>query len=742
MESGVHALDGARAFEIPLFSEIKIHDRRYFVQQRLGDQWVFVDRQNARPTLLSDTEIGSLMSSGHLVVERMPAGAKSKPVPQSPLLTSETSHGENVRKHAYVEECRKLGNHLRRSRSILKPVIAELASRRGEKPPGFTTVLSWLDEAEQFGRQFGTAAYSDRHHLKGRRGPQLPNWQEDAIQRGIELWLSVSRITQATAYAKVREAIRQFDETIGTSLDKSTLPSKLLASDGSLVPPSERTFQRRCAQVDRQTRDHYRRGPHFAANNNRTYSTRPRPARPYEDVEVDHCTLDVIVVDGERGCIFGRPDLVVFRDRATAMIAGFSIGFEAPSYASFLEGLRHATYPKSSDRLPGVSSNWPCYGRIENLWVDNAFHFIGNNIEEAGRELGINIERLPRRSPWMKGSLERFFRSMGVAVLHLLPGTTLENVLARRDYENLGNATLTLPEIEAVITKWICDDYHQSITKGLGVIRGHGDIPSKVWSDLASRCPAALPPNQDLFTSLAGDADFRTIQRDGIVWDYIKYEGPELSAILTDTRHGVRREGRASTKYKVVRDPYRLAEISLINHHAGEVIRVPATAAHLEYAASITLHQHRVILARATEQMRGNIDIKALVRVRAELAGLVTRLLGKRPKTVQKKLARFLQKEAAYRLASRVVAVPDTGGSDFLGSDLPFLESSGSPSSQSSQPTVPAAEQNRRGIEAAGIDPAFVSFGAATKSRPPDDMDDLEEFKKRKAWSVADGRNV
>jgi hypothetical protein len=110
---------------------------------------------------------------------------------------------------------------------------------------------------------------------------------------------------------------------------------------------------------------------------------------------------------------------------------------------------------------------------------------------------------------------------------------------------------------------WICDDYHQRATKGLGFIRGHGDVPSRVWNELAAKCPASLPPNRDLFTSLAGDTDYRTVQRDGIAWDYIKYESPELSAVLTDPRHGLRREGRISTKYKVVRDPYRLAEISL-----------------------------------------------------------------------------------------------------------------------------------------------------------------------------------
>lgn len=733
-------LEGMRAFEIPLFSEVVINDRRHFAQHRLGDQWVFIDRQNERPTLLSDFEIGNLMSSGDLFVERIASGAKSDLVPRSPLLTSDSAHLANLRKHAYVEAVQKLGEHLRRSRSVLTPVIVEVAAGRGEKAPGFTTVLSWLDEADQFGQQFGTTAYSDRHDLKGRRGSKLPNWQEAAIQRGIENWLSVSRMTKSMAYAIACEAVREFDKTFGQSIDRTTLPPNLVASDGCLMPPSKRTFERRCGEVDRHTREFYKRGPHYAKNNNRTFSRRLRPVRPYEEVEVDHCTLDVIIVD-ESGCIFGRPDLVVFRDRATTMILGFSIGFEAPSYTSFLEGLQHTMYPKSAADLAGVINGWPCYGRIENLFVDNAFHLISENISEAGRELGFNIEKLPPRTPEFKGGLERLFRSMGIGLLHMLPGTSLEHVIARKDHEHLGSATLTLPELHGLITKWICDDFHQRVTKGLGFIEGHGGVPSHKWNELAAKCPAALLPNRDLFMSLAGDVDYRTIQRDGISWDVIKYEGAELSAVLSDPRHGVRREGRSSTKYKVIRDPYRLGEISLINHHTGEIIRVPATAAHQEYASSVTLHQHRVILAHANEKLGKSVDVGALMQVRAELADLVVRLLGRRPKTVQKKLARYIQTEVAHRLASRVITVPDPGASDFLGLDLPFVETSvpvtPSPRAES-QGGVRSKSHDREPRE---VIPKIANTGLGSSAERPAETDDLEEFKKRKAWSVSDGRN-
>jgi hypothetical protein len=134
------------------------------------------------------------------------------------------------------------------------------------------------------------------------------------------------------------------------------------------------------------------------------------------------------------------------------------------------------------------------------------------------------------------------------------------------------------------------------------------------------------------------------------------------------------------------------------------------------------------------------LDIEALMRARAELADLVVRLLGKRPKTVQKKLARFLQKEAAYRLASQVITVPDASASDFLRADLQFVEPSWPRVSSlpAQHPSVAANREPRDG-EVAGVR-SKGNLGSVSSGEPLD-TDDLQEFKKRKAWSVSDGRH-
>lgn len=713
-------------FALQLYSRVSIDGREYRTRQKLGRQWLFIDIQTEDSKLLTDADIAGLQACGEFLVLESGLVSEETARPLSPLVCSEKVHQSNLRKSEYVTACLALGDSLRRSRSVLNPILREVAERRGEKPPGFTSVLNWLQEHRRYGSSYGTAAYSDRHDLKGSRRTKLASFQETAIEAGINVYLA--RITVDLAYATVCERVREYDIEFGSALDKDGLGPRFVQSNGNLRPPSKRTFERRCAAIDRFTRDVARRGERYARSRNRTYATVALPERPYEQVEVDHGRLDILIVD-ESGIEFGRPDIIVFRDRATSMILGFSIGFEEPSYAAFIQGLRHTIYPKDLSHLTGIENKWPCFGRIENLFVDNALHFIGHNIEEAGRELGFNVVRLAPRSPWLKGALERFFGSLNAGLLHPLPGTTLENVLARRDHETLGDATLSLTELEGLITKWICDIYHVRTTKGLGIIRGVGDVPLNVWNKKAKTFQTAPLPSMDTFIALAGDTIERTIQRDGVVWEHIKYEGASLISILTDTRHRARQAGKPTTKYKLVRDPQDLGTINLINHHTGEVLALHATDAHRKYADGLTLHQHRVIIARAKEQVRGECDVDQLMRTKAQLAELICQLRNKPiRKKVQRKLARYLQRETAKKLSSAISTqdFDDSSATGFLdlAAHAPEIQETfgdavlAPPRPHQKRPPGPRAD--------AGV--------------PSDDLSDLDQLKNSKNWSVSDGR--
>lgn len=633
---------------------VVMDQQNWVVQQRLGTgQWMFLHMETGEPRMLADEEIARRQREGGFHLHPSSSKRTLGPEPLSPIIVGTEGREANLRKHAYVEACRGLP----RSRRALRPTIAAVAEERGEAAPGFTTVLLWLDEHEVWGATLGTAAYSDRHDLKGGRGSRLPAHLERALDAGIDAWLQLQN--GDLAYAVVEKEVRRIDEQEGFLVDKCSLPKRYVDDAGRLLPPSRRTLERRYKSLDRLTLDIAQFGEGAARKHCRTWATREIPDRPYQDVEVDHCTLDITLID-PAGLVVGRPDLVCFRDRATAMILGIGLGFEAPSYASFMEGLKHAIYPKDLVDYPDIENPWPCFGRIGTLIVDGALHFLGDSIQNAGRELGFDVQVCPKRQPWMKGGLERFFGTLGNGLVHRLPGTTLSNVVERRDHEHLVGPVLTIGEFKHLLIKWICDIYHVDVTKALGPIRGIGAQPLQQWTEKGGRFVTPPLPSPDLFTALAGQVSVRTIQKDGIAWDYIKYESPELDALLRHPDHRRRSSEGAASRYRVLRDPQDLGEIVVVDPYRNIPIRVPATNGHRAYADGLTLHQHQVILANAKAANR-EVDHKALLAAKASLAELSMRLLnhpGRRG--VEKAVARFIGADLARRHRSYMQPAPNS----------------------------------------------------------------------------------
>jgi putative transposase len=606
----------------------------WLIQQRLSTgQWLLLQMETGETNLIRDNEIAQLQGEGRFHLHQTSSKVVAAPAPLSPVVIGEKVRAANLRKHEYVQACQGLP----RSRKALLSVIASVAQKLDEPAPGFTSVLNWMDEFEAWAETFGTAAYSDRHDLKGTRGSRLPAHLDRAIDVGLEAWLQLQNCD--LAYAVVRKEVSRIDEEEGHTIDKLSLPECYVDPSGRLLPPSLRTFQRRCKNENRLVVDLAHFGEGHARKHNRTWATRDLPDRPYQEVEVDHCTLDITLVDAG-GLVVGRPDLVCFRDRATAMVLGFGVGLDGPSYASFLEGLKHTIYPKELPET--ITTAWPCYGRIDTLVVDGALHFLGDSIANAGRELGFSHQVCPPRQPWMKGALERFFRTLGVGLIHRLPGTTLSNVVDRNEHEHLGAPAITLEQFRHILTKWICEIYHVDVTKALGPIRGMGAQPLATWQEKAVRFITPPLPSRDIFIALAGQVDHRTIQKDGIVWDHIKYESPALSALLQHPQHRRRSSEGSSSRYKVLRDPQNLGEIVVVNPYDNVPIQVPATLGHREYAEGLTLHQHQVVLANVKAANR-NVALDDLVEAKAALANLAMQLLhhpGRRG--VEKAVARFI----------------------------------------------------------------------------------------------------
>lgn len=133
---------------------------------------------------------------------------------------------------------------------------------------------------------------------------------------------------------------------------------------------------------------------------------------------------------------------------------------------------------------------WPCFGWMERLLMDNGREFHAEAVVDALLNLGIACEFAGSRDPNDKPFIERFLRTLNYGFIHKLPGTTLDKIHKRVGFKAEDDATLTLRELDRLIHVWICNVYHLRPHRGLG-----WRAPLAVWNESAKANPPQLKMN-------------------------------------------------------------------------------------------------------------------------------------------------------------------------------------------------------------------------------------------------------
>ena len=94
------------------------------------------------------------------------------------------------------------------------------------------------------------------------------------------------------------------------------------------------------------------------------------------EVEIDHTSLDLIIVDDKTFLPIGRPNLTCLVDKCSRAILGFSLSFEPPSELSVIRAIRQAIFPKATlNELSEIVNEWQPFGIPITLVVDNGLEF-------------------------------------------------------------------------------------------------------------------------------------------------------------------------------------------------------------------------------------------------------------------------------------------------------------------------------------------------------------------------------
>ncbi len=399
------------------------------------------------------------------------------------------------------------------------------------------------------------------------------------------------------------------------------------SSEQQLSAPGDRTIYRFIGSLDAEELAELgmrrkRRGPKNDAGDQP-----PRVTRPNERWEFDFCRLDLLVVDTFDRLPIGRPVIAAIRDKYTGYPVAIFISFEPPSYRLVMECLMYAILEKVHVKeLFGTANDYLAYGVPETLVVDNGLE-LHEDLETACLQLGIELVHTRVRSPWLKGAIERWFRTVGKDLIHRIPGTTFSNFLERGEYASEKEACMTLDALWEALHIWIVDYYTQDKHKGIGPEWAVEAIPAQLWKDaLEQDFVPALPPSRDDLLVLVSRTTERTPEPYGIDFENLVYQSPQLKELRErmkqhEAEKHMKWHGEEPGKVQVKYYPGDLSRLWVLDPFDLHYFEVKAVSQ--EYTRGLSLWKHLVIKRFVREELKRKIDEDALLEAKERIQRIV-----------------------------------------------------------------------------------------------------------------------
>ena len=470
----------------------------------------------------------------------------------------------------------------------LDPILDKLFDNN-EKRPNWRTVVRWRKKYIESNGDLASLVI-ERHKMGNRH--KRKTGDEPYFDQALKRFLDAKRPTVATAY--------EYYKTLILIENKNIV-------DGQLPIISYTTFNKRIRVLPPYPIAVARHGK-FKADQWFAYcgSHKP-PTRILERVEIDHTPLDLILLDDELMIPIGRPYLTLLIDVFSGCVTGFHLSYKAPSYVSAAKAISHAVKEKSLDSLSvQLQNNWPCYGKIENLVVDNGAEFWSKNLEHACQSTGINIQYNPVRKPWLKPFVERFFGQINQCFLTEIPGKTFSNILEKEDYKPEKDAIMRFSTFVEQFHRWIVDIYHQDSDSR------DTRIPIRQWEAGFNMYPP-LKMNveeEERFTLLMYVSYHRTLSRNGFKFEELMYD----STALADYRKHYPQTKETSKKLIKV-DPDDISKIYVFLEELNSYLEVPCTDP-TGYTKNRSIYEHKAIKKINREEIRGSKDCLGLAKAR------------------------------------------------------------------------------------------------------------------------------
>jgi putative transposase len=489
---------------------------------------------------------------------------------------------------------------------------------------------------------------------KGARGcPRRNSW----LHRHPQVCRLVEEAISTVYLNKARRPIAAVTRRVLDDLQR--MNARLPAAQAIPVPREAalaRAIGRRIAQMDPWEVDRERWGRRIADMRHAPKKPQQMATRILQRVEIDHTPLKVVV--GTEAGPIGQPWLTILIDYYSRLVVGFCLGFEPPSYAVLMEGLRHAILPKTylAQRYPKVQRAWPCCGLPEKLVCDRGPDLTSQDLEDAAFQLGIELDFNPPRTPHFKGTVESFFDGLNDQLSTSLPGRTFRNWADRADYKPDDGPLLSYEALLEIIHIYLVDVYSIAKHPTAEVTR------LEMWQESAAVHSPMLPAAaDDLLVLLAKHAD-RTLSARGIELGGMFYTSDDLMALRAEmAAHNVDVD-RLSIRY----NPWDLGEVWVLNPVDNRYLKATAVDPAMK---GMTAYQWRVLKRAIRQRFDGPEHLQNLSQGRNAIRDVVEEAIRKPSRSRRVRAARFLQAppstlNASVEQADRASVVPPSTTTD------------------------------------------------------------------------------
>lgn len=526
---------------------------------------------------------------------------------------------------------------------------------RGEHPPSVSSFYSW--RSAWLLSSHNLARLVNRADLRGRRPPPVDENVRPILENAITSYFATPERPPITEVVKLSNAILIRQNKVRSPCDQ-------------LPVITTRQVVREIDRVDRFELLKRRYGVARARTATRVFGEKSEVLRPLQRVEIDHTPLDVLCLSDDLQRILGRAYATVVIDVATRMILAIWISFRPPNADSVLRALKQAILPKDGLlKAMGLKGDWPAWGLMETLYLDNGKEFHSNALEAALSDLGITAVFCPPREPFMKGTIERFLKSLNYDAVHRFPGTTFAKFGLREDYRSEMHAALTLSDVRRLVVKWVVEVYSREWHRGIQA------CPLQKWLEFVDPAAQRLPARVDILDVVLAPSVERHLTSKGIEINGLHYTCQTLGEL---------RLAREKRTLAVRPNHDDVGEIQVLNPDTQQYFSAQCTRP--EYACGLSLEQHGFLRKRARDAYAALPYYEALLvaklEIHEELQELVARHKAGKPsnnggpqrRVKRSGLERQAQTEfAAQRQPQSVEAAPKQPASDSVWSfdDVP-----------------------------------------------------------------------